>query len=327
MPTDKQMAVRQTIQRRVELSAPMLKGMGIQPEVYERVALNALVRNPDIADCSRQSIDRALLDSIDANLVPDGRDAVIVPFKSRDGLNATFIPMIGGQVKLALAATPGLTLRSKLVYADDKFEYEEGLHPVLIHVPNPTADRIDGSIIAVYAVAHIPASIDPAFEVLLRGDIDRHRGYSRTGAKGPWNDYYGQMAQKTALRQLLKRLPRGVGQHYEVPAELEHIEIGDYDTRTVDVTTGEIIDVEPKENTFNPMTSKLSVVDGEVASVTVTNPGQGHKEPVEVVPQVTFADNVEATVQSDGNVHVKAAQQSQPTLAHKPMPAVDDSPF
>ena len=267
MTTDKQLAVQNTIQRRVGLSEPLLKAMGIATEVYERVALNALVRNPDIADCTPKSLDRALLDSIDAKLMPDGKDAVIVPFKNRGVPEATFIPMIGGQVKLALAATPGLTLRSKLVYAADLFEYEEGLRPVLKHKPSPTADRTDGSIIAVYAVAHIPASVDPAFEVLLRGDIDRHRGYSRTGNSGPWAQFYGQMAQKTAIRQLLKRLPMGMGRTYEVPAGLEHVEVGDFDdpsTLTVDTNTGEIIDQEPPDTGgVQDQTEVVSVTQNE----------------------------------------------------------------
>ena len=42
---DRQLAVKETIERRVRHSEPLLERMGITPEAYERVALNALVWN------------------------------------------------------------------------------------------------------------------------------------------------------------------------------------------------------------------------------------------------------------------------------------------
>ena len=53
------------------------------------------------------------------------------------------------------------------------------------------------------------ASIDPDFEVMDRATIDRYRGYSRARS-GPWDTHYVEMAEKTVLKQLLKRLPKSV---------------------------------------------------------------------------------------------------------------------
>ena len=75
-------------------------------------------------------------------------------------------------------------------------------------------------VIATYAIARRPGSIDPDFEVMDRATIDRYRGYSRARS-GPWDTHYVEMAEKTVLKQLLKRLPKSVQAPPEPPPELE----------------------------------------------------------------------------------------------------------
>ena len=75
-------------------------------------------------------------------------------------------------------------------------------------------------VIATYAIARRPGSIDPDFEVMDRATLDRYRGYSRARS-GPWDTHYVEMAEKTVLKQLLKRLPKSVQAPPEPPPELE----------------------------------------------------------------------------------------------------------
>ena len=44
-----QLAVKGTVEKRVRDSLPLLERMGITAEAYERVVLNALIRNPQLA--------------------------------------------------------------------------------------------------------------------------------------------------------------------------------------------------------------------------------------------------------------------------------------
>ena len=127
--------------------------------------------------------------------------------------------MTDGLTMLAHQATKGLSIRTRVVYAQDDWEYEEGLRPVVKHKPNPTADHSDGQVIAAYAVATRPGNMDPDFEVMDRATIDRYRGYSRSRS-GPWETHYVEMAEKTVLKQLLKRLPKSVTAPPEPPPEL-----------------------------------------------------------------------------------------------------------
>ena len=210
---ENQLAVAGTVQRRVEMSKSLLERMGMTVEQYERVALNALVQNPGLADCDPKSLDVAVMHCIQAGLLPDGKQAAIVPYNGK----ATLVSMIEGRLQLARRAVPGISLRVRLVYHDDEWEYEEGLHPVLRHKVNATGNRTDQQIIAAYAVSKFPYGGETDFEVFQRSDIDRYRGYSRAKS-GPWQTHYGEMAKKAVLGQLLKRLPKAVGTPPEPPA-------------------------------------------------------------------------------------------------------------
>ena len=185
--------------KRVMLSAALVKEMGISPEAYTRVALNALVTNPKIADCTVESIDAVLLRCIEIGLLPDGKHAAIVPYKGK----AQLIIMIDGKATLARRATRGLALRSRVVYAGEEFRHVEGLDVVLEHIPDETAPRGAEHVRAAYAVADIPGGAKE-WVVLYRTDLEKAAAFSARG----WKDqFWPEMAEKTALHRVLKRLP------------------------------------------------------------------------------------------------------------------------
>ena len=126
-------AQKGVVEKRVRMSAALLERMGMTPDQYERVMLNALLQTPGLGECTNESLDLAVMLCIQAGLLPDGKQAAIIPFNSKQGKIATLIPMIEGRLLLARRATPGLTLRVRLVYKGDDWAYEEGLLPVLRH--------------------------------------------------------------------------------------------------------------------------------------------------------------------------------------------------
>ena len=206
-----QQVVQATVSRRVQNSQELLVRMGITVEAYERIALHALLMNPTLAECSHDSIDRALIEALNAGLIPDGHQAAIVPYRDKNGApQATLIPMIEGRLMLARRAAPGVTLRVRVVFHDDEWTYEEGLHPRVRHIPSATGKHDAQSVIAAYAIAKMPSSTEQEYEVMSRGDLDRYRGYSRARNGGPWETHYVEMCKKTVLGQLLKRLPKGL---------------------------------------------------------------------------------------------------------------------
>jgi recombinational DNA repair protein RecT len=48
------------------------------------------------------------------------------------------------------------------------------------------------------------------YEVMSIGEIDAIRGRSKAGSSGPWKTDYPEMAKKTVIRRLFKRLPKSL---------------------------------------------------------------------------------------------------------------------
>ena len=234
------MDIKERIEYMVNLNEALLERCGYTKEAYARAVLNAMVQTPSLADCDVESLKQSLLSAMNLGLVPDGKEAVIVPFKGK----ATLIPCIKGMIKLVQQARPGTVLRVMAVFAGDKWDYAEGMHPRLNHVPSPTASQAPEEVIYAYATARLPGAIEPMYDVMNRGEIDRYRAYSRSPA---WNTNFVEQSKNPVLRRLLKRLPMS-GLALEVPAELEHVEsledAAALGGKTVDMATGEIMEVE-----------------------------------------------------------------------------------
>ena len=145
--------IKERIEYIVTLNSALLERSGYSQEAYSRVVLNAMVQTPQIAECDVKSLQQALLSAMNAGLVPDGKEAVIVPYKGK----ATLIPCIKGMIKLVQQATPGTVIRVMAVFAGDEWDYAEGLQPRNCdHVPSPTASQAPEHVIYTYATARFP---------------------------------------------------------------------------------------------------------------------------------------------------------------------------
>ena len=210
--------VKTVIEARVRMSKELIERMGVTMEQFERVALNALIANPALVDCTRESLELATLRCAEVGLMPDGTVAAIIPYKDQ----AVFQVMVKGKLVLARRATKGLWVHSECVYEGDDFNYASGTKPVLHHKPTQTAVRTDDCIVAVYAIAEVPGAVRMEFEWLWKSQIDVYKARSRSGKKGghsPWATDYAEMAEKTALGLLLKRLPARPGEEDDYQEE------------------------------------------------------------------------------------------------------------
>jgi len=166
-------------------------------------------------------------------LLPDGREAAIVPFKSRvkdpergwvEVRLAQYLPMVFGLRKKILQSAEVTDLFAAVVYRQEItggcFHYEEGSERTLRHRPiiDPDFAPTDADIALAYSVATF-ADGTKSFEVMRRGELDRVREASQTGArfdhkgeprepKGPWRDWFPEMAKKTVIRRHSKSLPQ-----------------------------------------------------------------------------------------------------------------------
>jgi recombination protein RecT len=209
----------------------------ITPEKFQRVIATAAIQNPQLLECDRQSLLLASMKLAQDGLLPDGREAALVPFKqwNRDTRQTTWLvqpmPMVYGLRKKILQSGEVLSIETGVVYLADlesgHFLYEVGLEPPIRYRPNlllPIEETTDEKIVAAYSIAKIKNETggDPfwSVEVMRRAEIDKVRQASQTGAvgrttrdgkpippKGPWVEWFGEMARKTVLRRHAKVLP------------------------------------------------------------------------------------------------------------------------
>jgi recombination protein RecT len=137
-------------------------------------------------------------------LLPDGRQAAIVPFKGKP----MYIPMADG-MRLRAEANNDISHidEPKLVYKADKFEYESGDNERLLHVPDVFLDD-RGALLGGYCIAHLTnGGIRRC--VMTVAEINKRRDASAS-KNGPWRHWYEEMAKKTILKKMCKTIPSSV---------------------------------------------------------------------------------------------------------------------
>lgn len=211
--TQQEVAVRPTqeLKTQVERMAPEYAA-ALPPQVpverFMRVVLTAVNGNPDLMAADRRSLFEASMKAAQDGLLPDGRDGALVVFntKSRDGgwtKKVQWMPMIAGVLKKVRNSGELSTIAAHVVHENDRFVYILGDDEKIEHEP-VMGNR--GKVIAAYAIAKTK---DGGIyrEVMDVTEIERVRGVSRAKDSGPWKDWWSEMARKTVLRRLAKRLP------------------------------------------------------------------------------------------------------------------------
>lgn len=190
---------------------------------FSRVLMTAVSTTPNLANADRNSIFASCLKLAQMGLLPDSKEAAIVTFRTKDGVMAQAMPMISGILKLVRNSGELSSLSPHVVYSGDEFDYfidEDGEH--LRHRPNLTGDR--GEITHAYAMAKMrDGSI--FIEVMSKQEIDKVRESSRAKTGGPWSSWYGEMAKKTVLRRLAKRLPMSTDLDTAIAADDDLVDI------------------------------------------------------------------------------------------------------
>ena len=168
-------------------------------ERFTRVVTTAVVSNPDLLGADRRSLFEAAVKAAQDGLLPDGRDGALVIY----GKRVQWMPMIGGILKKVRNSGDLKSIRAHIAYEHDKFEYQLGDEEKIVHVPE-LGDR--GKPRLAYAIAETK---DGGIyrEIMTVGEIEQVRAVSRAGNAGPWVQWWAEMARKTVLRRLSKRLP------------------------------------------------------------------------------------------------------------------------
>lgn len=172
----------------------------VSPEKFVRVVVTAIQSNPDLKNADRMSVLAAALKCAQDGLMPDGKEAALVTY----GNKAQYLPMIAGVLTKVRRSGELRTISAHIVYENDTFTYTLGDAEKIEH--QPLLDGSRGKPIAAYAIAHTK---DGGIyrEVMSIEQITQVRNVSRAKNNGPWVQWWDEMARKTVLRRLAKRLP------------------------------------------------------------------------------------------------------------------------
>lgn len=180
------------------------------------VCFSLLQANPKIlTDCDPMSVVQAVKDAASMGLTPLTDEAAIVPY----GRTAKLMPMWRGYVKRIRNSREVTELDCQIVYMGDEFQLALGTNPSIHHVPVLYGEKDDeGKLLAqrgdyrgVYAWALMPSG-KYVIEYMSADDVNAVRDTwgnkrARSGEPLPWETSWPEMARKTVIRRLAKRLP------------------------------------------------------------------------------------------------------------------------
>jgi recombination protein RecT len=180
----------------------------IPVERFMRVVMTAAQNNPSLQHADRPSLFTSCMRAAQDGLLPDGREGALVIYKTKDGdawiAKVQWMPMIAGLRKKARNSGEIVSWEAQVVYAKDHFEFELGDDPFIKHKPFMGGEP--GPVIAAYSVATLKGG-EKSREIMTRAQIDKVRAASKSPTKGPWVEWFDEMARKTVARRHSKVLP------------------------------------------------------------------------------------------------------------------------
>lgn len=263
---------------------------------FKATFITAVAHNPDILTCEPQSIKTALMKAATDNLMPDNREAALVPFwtkvkdangKERSAKLAQYMPMVQGIRKRALELS-GARITAECVYENDHFDAVLGDDPHIEHKPAKLGQP-RGDIIGVYAIFKDGDGNVLHREIMSKEDVESTRKVSKS-ANGPaWNAFFSEMARKAAVRRGAKSVPAlpdnlrtvierddeyvDFTQIVEKPRTIDHNPLLENNAQKpmerVDTSTGEVVEVQTSSSSAASSTTSADEGGGSGRDKTV----------------------------------------------------------
>ena len=229
---------------------------------FMRALITTVSMTPRLLRADRRSFWDAVSRCASDGLLPDGKEAALVPFTNRrkdesglwsEMLIVQYMPMIGGYRRLVREA--GIDWQLRIVHEKDQFSYVLGDNERIEHIPSNEDDP--GPWIHVYAIAKDRRTSDIiARDVMNRSAVfrirDRSEGWKsmmrldkkereKSMVKSAWMVWEEEMALKTVAKKQVKVLPLSTDSTiYDVMRREEARERGQDTIRTPITSTGSL---------------------------------------------------------------------------------------
>lgn len=210
--TEKPRSFNEQVKSMLGQMAPSIKTVlpkQFDNERFVRIALSEVRKNPQLSQCSIESIGGALMQSAILGLEPGlhGHCYLVPRWNSKAGrLDAEFQIGYKGYIDLAHRTGKIATIEAEVVYKDDYFHFELGSNKKLVHKPNLDSETYGESESAIKYYCFIKF-INGAeqFKVMTKSQIENHMRKHAPKNKngeivGPWKSDFDAMALKTVIR-------------------------------------------------------------------------------------------------------------------------------
>lgn len=193
------------------IQAVMPKHMSSE-RMYQ-IALSAINTTPKLAECSPATILSCVMKCSALGLEPSAVDglgrAYILPYRSKQGMQAQLILGYKGMIDLARRSGEIKDISARAVYKGDEFEYSFGLDEKLHHRPAAREHEQGEKPTHVYMVAHFKDG-GHYMDVMTAQEVEAVRKRSKAANNGPWVTDYEAMSKKTVIRRAFPYLPVSV---------------------------------------------------------------------------------------------------------------------
>lgn len=250
--------VRQSLERMRPEIAKALPSQ-IAEEKFLRATMTWIQMKPELLDADRKSLLASTMKCAQDGLLPDGREAALVNFNCKGGGKAVqYMPMVGGLLKKLRQSGELRSICAHVIHEKDDFDYwidTMGEH--LAHRPVLFGER--GKPRGVYALAQTTDG-GVYVEVLSMEDIEKVRSVSRAKSDdSPWATWWEEMAKKSALRRLMKRLPSSTDLESALQADNETYEVRR--NESIDTSTGEVFGGEVSPVTYADVMERMKAAN------------------------------------------------------------------
>jgi phage RecT family recombinase len=227
---------------RLETMAAVLP-TGFAPKRMVELAIQAMILDPQIFDCTQLSIYTALMGAAQAGfeINPASGSAYIVKYGDR----ATLIPGYQGYKDLAWESGLVSGLSMEVICEKDFFDYEMGTSAFLRH--KLPMDEPRGPVTGSYAlVNYANGGVDFAIVTLPELNDIRNMVLKRT-PKSPWGnpEHFPGMCKVAAFRKLRKLMPRkAIGSRLAIAGALEDAaDLGVNQANVIDLPADDVRDL------------------------------------------------------------------------------------
>lgn len=225
----------------------LLLGSNTSPQKFKQMLLNELERNSKLQEAfikNPASFFASALYCAELNLSPSG----LVGEFFFTVQNEQIKPILGykGLVALLLRSNKVKKIWAEVVYKEDDFEYELGLEPKMVHIPNFNSVKTCDNIKCIYACAKIEDEV--VFKVMSIEEIKTIVEILETPSEYYFNDKKDPekwLLKKVVLKQMSKLMPKEDDRLLKAVSFDDNVESGGYlvldDNDSVRVVQGTVI--------------------------------------------------------------------------------------